>query len=228
MSDERYTVVLEEARRALDQQRSDLAGVRDRASNLLGFAGLAGAFIGGLAVRDGAEISGWAWTAVVAFALLALSVDYVLKPRKFTLMLASPKLVGWIENDDATVDTLRRDTALWLDDHHTSNQKTLDSMYTAYLAGIALFLIEVCVLMIDLKDDDPWPPASRSLLRPRRCQTPARPKHMATHYSRHYLATRRKGPGGSGSSDSRQVTSSARGRPASPSTHPGRCRSLVC
>lgn len=150
VSDERYTVVLEEARRAMDQQRSDLAGLRDRAGSLLGFAGLVGAFIGGLSIREDAKVSGRSWSAVIAFALLALAVLYVLKPRKFTLMLASPKLVGWIENGDATIDTLRRDTALWLDSHHTKNQNTLNRLHAAYLAGIVMLLVEVCALLIDL------------------------------------------------------------------------------
>lgn len=92
---------------------------------MLGFAGLASAFLGGLAIRDGVQIGEWTWIAVATFVLIALAVLVVLWPRKLTLSLASPKLVGWIENDDADLNQMRRDAALWLDDHYAANQKKL-------------------------------------------------------------------------------------------------------
>lgn len=149
--DGRYQLALDEARRAMEQQRADLSGLRDRAGTLLGFAGLASAFLGGLAIRDGAKLGHWTWVAVAAFVLIALGVLFVMWPRKFTLSLGSPKLVGWVEDDGAELNKMRRDVALWLDDHHTENQKKLDRMYAAYTSAILLLMIEIVALLLDLK-----------------------------------------------------------------------------
>lgn len=149
--DGRFQLALDEARRAMEQQRSDLSGLRDRAGTLLGFAGLASAFLGGLAIRDGAQVGGWTWIAVVTFVFIALAVLVVLWPRKLTLSLASPKLVGWIENDGADLNKMRRDAALWLDDHYAANQRKLDRMYAAYTTAIVLLVIEIVALLLDLK-----------------------------------------------------------------------------
>lgn len=149
--DARYELALDEARRAMEQQRADLSGLRDRAGTLLGFAGLASAFLGGLAIRDGAQVGSWTWVAVVAFILIALAVLFVLWPRKFTLSLGSPKLVGWAEHDAADLNQMRRDAALWLDDHYTKNRKKLDWMYGTYTVAIVLLMIEIVALLLDLK-----------------------------------------------------------------------------
>lgn len=151
VDDGRYALALDEARRAMEQQRADLAGLRDRAGTLLGFTGLASALLGGLAIRDGAKIGGWTWIAAVTFVLIAAAVLFVLWPRTLTLSLDSPTLVTWIEDHDADATKMRRDAALWLDGHYVENRKTLNWMYRAYTAAIVLLMLEISALLLDPK-----------------------------------------------------------------------------
>lgn len=136
----------------MDQQRADLASLRDRAGSLLGFGGLAAAFLGGLAIRDAAPVSHWTWVGAVCFSLLALATLFVLWPRTFTLSLDAPELVGWIEDARADLNSMRRDAALWLDLHYEANRNgALKWMYRAYTLGMALLLVEIVALLIDMK-----------------------------------------------------------------------------
>ncbi|WP_147414475.1 hypothetical protein [Rhodococcus rhodochrous] len=109
-----YAIALEEARRSFDRLADEVTVVRDRIVSTLGMGGLAAAFVGGLAIRDGAKVSGWTWTAVTAFALLATLTAVALWPRRFHVSQSPEVLVGWIEEHQASPADVERDLALWL------------------------------------------------------------------------------------------------------------------
>lgn len=77
-------LLLEEARRSLDQQEADLHSLRSRASAILGFAGVVlGLF--GIAVdpRDGnATVQMLGWAGLTLFVGATLAVAFVVSPRQ--------------------------------------------------------------------------------------------------------------------------------------------------
>ncbi len=150
-ADGRLSLALDEARRSLDQQKADLASVRDRAGALFAVGGLVTSLLGGLAIRDGAEMSGWTWLGVVAFVATVIAALLVLWPWPFKFAVRATALVGWMENQQADLDTMTRDLALWSDSARTHNQRTLDRLWTAYTVGAVLLLIEIVALMLDLR-----------------------------------------------------------------------------
>jgi hypothetical protein len=66
----RYTLALDEARRALDRQADEVSSIRARTTAFVSVGGLAAAFVGGLAVRDDASLTVWAALGAILLALL--------------------------------------------------------------------------------------------------------------------------------------------------------------
>jgi len=151
VDDQRYELALTEARRGIDGQREDLAGVRDRASGLLAVAGLSAAFIGGLSIRDGADLSNWTIVAAVAFTGLVVVASFVLWPRKFTFALNAEILVAWANQEAATTSEMDRRLAEHLTNHYDKNEKAVRWLFRAYTAGIVLLAVEIAALLIDLR-----------------------------------------------------------------------------
>jgi hypothetical protein len=66
----RYTLALDEARRALDRQADEVSSIRARTTAFVSVGGLAAAFVGGLAVRNDASLTLWAALGAILLALL--------------------------------------------------------------------------------------------------------------------------------------------------------------
>lgn len=145
-----YAIALEEARRSFDQLANDVTVVRDRMVSTLGMGGLAAAFVGGLAIRDGAKISCWTWVAVTAFAALAVLTAVALWPRRFHSSQRPDKLIAWIETDGASSATVQRELALWLGRKYDDNRSKVDVLTGVYSGAVAVFLVEIAALIVDL------------------------------------------------------------------------------
>jgi hypothetical protein len=87
----------------------------------------------------------------VAFVATVIAALLVLWPWPFKFAVRATALVDWMENHQADLDTMNRDLALWSDNARTHNQRTLDRLWTAYMVGAVLLLIEIVVLVLDLR-----------------------------------------------------------------------------
>jgi len=145
-----YALALEEARRGFDQLAAEVSVVRDRAGSILGMGGLAASFLGGLSIRDGADVSVWTWLAVIAFVALAVLCVIVLWPRRFHVSQHPGELVAWAEEDGASVADMERDLALWLGKKYDENRPIVDWLSLMYSAASVAFLLEIVALILDL------------------------------------------------------------------------------
>jgi len=149
--DDRYALALEEARRSLDQQKDDLKAVRDRTAATVGLGGLAATFLGGLALRDEAPLSGW--TILGAGAFVALVILMVLTHRTYTFVFSqdAAEIILWAEHYKAGLAEMQRDLALWLFSQFLKNRRTLSCLWRAYQAAIVTLLVQLLALSLDLR-----------------------------------------------------------------------------
>lgn len=145
-----YSLALEEARRGFDELNAEVSVIRDRCVSILGMGGLAASFLGGLAIRDGADVSRWTWLAVIAFVALAGLCTFVLWPRRIYLTMHPGELVAWAEEDHASTSTMQRDLALWLGKAYDDNRPTVDRLSRLYTLAAMAFLVEIAALIYDL------------------------------------------------------------------------------
>lgn len=145
----RFSLALEEARRALDQQQTDLNSLRDRAGNLFQFGALSAGFIGAVALRGDAEITLWTRAGVIAFAVLAVLLVYVLKPRTFTFTNDATVMLDHTDWDRPN-DEIAEHLARHLEKHNQRNAKRIKKMMKGYTAGMVALLVEVGCLLIDV------------------------------------------------------------------------------
>lgn len=145
-----YTLALEEARRGFDQLAGEVSDVRNRAIATLGMGGLAASFFGGLAVRDGAPVTGWTWVAVAAFVASAVLCASVLFRRRFHVSQHPTVIVQWAEHHGATRSEMERDLALWLGQKYDENRSGVDRLGRLLSVATIAFLIEIAALVTDL------------------------------------------------------------------------------
>jgi len=135
--------VVDESRRSLDNQRSDLNNLRQRGSGLLGVSSVALALA--TAVGGGSLERPWAFIAIGAFGIAVLCVGLVLWPWTFTF-----------EMNAIAMDAIRsttQDTPHFLRSvghahagYRLSNVAKLKWMNRAYAAAIAALGIQVLAL----------------------------------------------------------------------------------
>jgi hypothetical protein len=146
--DPRRQLVLDEARRAMDQQIRDLDGLRLRASSLVTLTVAGGTFLAGVIVNQGLQptcgtIGGF--LLLGAAALLGLNT---LRPYSFTFNLKIVEFDQRSFQDDA--DTLVRAAALSLAEDAKENRVRLDRLFTQYLVALALLVVGIAVIAISL------------------------------------------------------------------------------
>jgi hypothetical protein len=147
---ERLTIILEEARRALDHQQADLNSLRDRAGNLLQFGGLAAGVLLTIILRgDKAVATGWTLAGALAFGVLAVLSVFILWPRWFAFSNDVTVMLGKDWNH-LTPPKVAERLAECLDEDNCANAKKIKWMVWAYTIGIIAFLIEIGCLLIDL------------------------------------------------------------------------------
>ncbi|MEO5663741.1 MAG: hypothetical protein ABIR39_10685 [Nocardioides sp.] len=145
----RDQLVLDEARRAIDQQIRDLEGVRDRAGNLAGYAVAVGGFLGGIAPRSDPHVSPWLWAGASAFLVAALLTYLILRPREFTFVRDIRALDTRV-GEGQSVSSMTRDLShgIWRDKEN--NQKKLDRMHRMYSGALVAVNLEAALLLFNL------------------------------------------------------------------------------
>lgn len=147
--DPRDELVLEEARRAVDQQVQDLGDLRARASSLAGYAVLVAGFLGGIALRDGGSVGGWMFAGFVALVGSVLTTVFIQWPRTFTFSLDAEGMDSRID-EDHTMSQMTRDASLGLAAAQKLNKGTLGVLHLAYSLGLSALVAEVVLLLVDL------------------------------------------------------------------------------
>ena len=150
MDPHRYELALDEARRALDKQASDLMSLRERSSGLVGIGGLAAAFLGGLAIRNEEPLSAWTVAGAASFATLLVIAVVALWPRQFVFTQHADQLVTWADEGDDPAD-MDRNLALHMTNHFDANATRLDRLTRLYTAGLVILVLEISFLFVDLR-----------------------------------------------------------------------------
>lgn len=145
----RDQLVLEEARRAIDQQGRDLDGIRNRAGNLAGYAVAVGGFLGGIAPHPDDQPSGWLFAGGGSFLVAALLTFLVLRPREFTFVRDIRALDSRVGDGDS-VSSMTRDLSYGIWDDKESNQSELDRMHRMYWWALLAVNAEAALLLVNL------------------------------------------------------------------------------
>lgn len=122
-----------------------------RTTSLLGIGGALVGILGGLAIRDSADLHLATYAAILSFVALALLSVWVLAPRRVTFTHSPEAIVDVIDtpgadNDDTVVHLARQMTT-----QYATNKKVLDRFATLYVVAASVFVIEVVMLLIDLR-----------------------------------------------------------------------------
>jgi hypothetical protein len=149
--DDRMVVALEEARRAIDQQNTDLAAARGAVTALLGVAGVAATLIGGLTVSHRQSFDAWTWIAVAAFALMTALTCAVVWPYKFRFENRAGVIVEWVRDHHQDATDVRRNLALFMDENWEHNGATLWWLTMSRVPMTLLLLVEVVALLFSTK-----------------------------------------------------------------------------
>lgn len=149
LPDPRDELVLGEARRAIDQQKKDLEGLRNRAGATVGFATVVASVIGGLTLGGEGTLSVWTFLGFASLAAGFVLSAFVLFPRKLTLVMDAATIDSWIDNGDSTTQ-MSRSVALGIIAEYDKNASILLRMHWAYAAAMTAVLSEALLLLIDL------------------------------------------------------------------------------
>lgn len=149
LDDQRFALVLEEARRAVDLQVQAADQARARASTILGVATIAGSFLGPAArdVRD--PIPGLLPLAVVAFGVAAVAAAVALAPCTFKVSSSARQLLKdrLIGDDAVTFTQLRWSLAETYDEWQEHNERPLNVIWWAVTVGAIAVAAEVLALL---------------------------------------------------------------------------------
>jgi hypothetical protein len=146
-----YEIAYDEARRALDDQTSELNNIRTRAVGYLAFTGAATAFLAGTGIHSGRRDAAFYAMTIVAYGLALIVIALVallLSPWTTPLRKrvdAKLLLARWIERDVPVANKadMLREMALWYDEWRRSNESRLDRVRKIYVAAIALGAIQL-------------------------------------------------------------------------------------
>jgi hypothetical protein len=144
-------VALDEARRAIDQQKADLAAARTAVTGLLGIGGVAASLLGGFAVSKSQPLNGWTWIGLGAFAAMVVVTCAVVWPYTFWFDVRAVDLVAWAEQYHQDQDSVRRNLALFLDRDWRRNGRTMWWLTIARIPMMGLLLVEIGALLLSLR-----------------------------------------------------------------------------
>jgi hypothetical protein len=145
-----FSLALDEARRGFDGLSVELPALRNQATQVLGVAGLAAAFLGGLALADGQSLETWGWVAVGGFVATACLAMIILWPRRFYAAPDPARLVAWAETTGVTQSQMVRDLALYMGIKYDANRAILDRLSRLYSCTVFTMLVEIAAFIIDL------------------------------------------------------------------------------
>jgi hypothetical protein len=120
-----YEAVYDEARRALELQRSALDGLRTRAGIVLSAGAVATSFLGGQALQDGVSALDWIATGLfVALAVLVLRVLWPPAEGAQGFVQQPEIMLTYLEGEGALgLGALHRDLALYFEEAHAVNRR---------------------------------------------------------------------------------------------------------
>lgn len=152
--DQRLGLILDEATRAISQQKESLDGLRSRAGTLISATAISTSFLGGFALEQG-PLTCAGILAVVAFVLVILLTLAILLPLWTWWFQTRPSLlVGMIEgNNPPGLDQLRRDLALHFEDFYEINRVKLNVLFGAFVGAGALLMIEIILWVVEIALD---------------------------------------------------------------------------
>ncbi len=154
-SDDRLALVLQSATDGIKQQEAGLDDLRARSSTLLAAAALSASFLGAATFGEKGlsdVATGWVVVALVGLAGVLATVLYINWPRKWDWRV-NPKsmLKDYVEAaEPATLDSMRRDLALHLNDAHVANEKKLRRLWKALRIGMGSLVVEVVAFIVAL------------------------------------------------------------------------------
>jgi hypothetical protein len=143
----------EEAKRALDAQEAAVNELRSRAGVLIAAAAVTTSFFGSRALTH-SDLDGWAWVAIISFALLGLTVLSILWPRRdwvFTVNAAT-FIANYVEHPDGALEVpaIHRDLALHMSASYNANADQLGWLFVAFRSGAILLVGEVASWVVNL------------------------------------------------------------------------------
>jgi hypothetical protein len=151
--DPRYLLVYEEAVRAIEQQEATLDNLRARAGYLLTATAIATSFFGTTAFKaHHVHFAGWVavgcFVGAMAFLLVALMP---LGDWRFRFG-AKALIRDYVEAEEpATIDKMRRDLALHLQNNVTANEDRLKKLWWAISVAIGLLLFEIVAWIVAVR-----------------------------------------------------------------------------
>jgi hypothetical protein len=143
-------LALEEARRAIDQQREDLKSVRDRTVALLGIATVTASVIAAASVGRSKPAASWArYGAVACIVCLVLLALFVSWPRATRFTYKPTGIIDWAKSS-ANEAVGRSHLARHLESDYDENRKIINQLLVAFRIGICLLALEIVFLLWSL------------------------------------------------------------------------------
>ena len=118
---------------------------------MLGIGGTLVSVLGGLAIRDGADLSAWTWCSIGTFCALATVSVFILWPRKVSFSHDPAKLIEAAEVHEATTDHGVKHLATQMGVQYDTNKAMLDHLVALYCVAVGMFVAEVIALLLDLR-----------------------------------------------------------------------------
>jgi hypothetical protein len=149
--DPRILLAYEESVRALVQQQGVLDSLHTRAALVLSAAAITSSLFATQVLRHGSP-SCLTWNALVAFVVVGVATLYVLWPRHgWRFSNNVPKLLSeWVDKDDASINVMRREVAVFNQGAYFDNQELLGRIHLAFQVASAALGVEVVLWLIDL------------------------------------------------------------------------------
>ncbi|WP_432951348.1 hypothetical protein ACQPXM_41275 (plasmid) [Kribbella sp. CA-253562] len=143
-------LALEEARRAIDQQREDLKSVRDRTIALLGIATVTASVVAAAGAGRSSSAPSWARYATAACIIsLVLVTLFVSWPRTIRFTYKPKVILGWADANTPDAEG-RRQMAEYLESDYDKNRQVVDQLLGAFQLGICLLALEIVFLLCSL------------------------------------------------------------------------------
>lgn len=146
--DPRRQLVLDEARRGIDQQARDLDGLRARGGALIALAAAAGTFLAGVIVNQGLPTNCATWLGFILLGGAVGSGVNTIRPYEFTFTLDITQFD--LRSVDESANELVRAATLGLRDAANENQETLDRLIRQYILAICLLLAGAVVVSVSI------------------------------------------------------------------------------
>lgn len=150
--DLRYELVYKEALRALASQEEGVEALRNRAGLLLAAASVSHSFLGGIAI-NAVGLNGWAWAALLFFALIGGCAVAILWPTGGWLfsMDVNDLLADYVYGEDpADIDEMRRELAQHLQTAFRENKEKMALLYLLVRIGAVLLVLGALAWFADL------------------------------------------------------------------------------